>query len=324
MNLYLLFLIFLLLLGAILVYFKLADKFGIIDRPNDRSLHTVHTIRGGGIIFMVAVILHALFFKSFDNWFLTGFLLVSLVSFIDDTRDLPNRIRLAAQFTAIVLLLIGLGMEAFSPLYLLLVLIVAAGALNAYNFMDGINGITGGYSLIALITLFYINNTLHILADDSFFYVIILALLIFNFFNFRKKAICFAGDVGSISMAYIIIALILKAIFQTGNLMYVMLLAVYGVDSVLTIVHRIWLRENIFRAHRIHLFQVIVSNGGVSHLKMSSIYMLIQLMVNAVIISIFDFEAITQVLISGSILFALALAYFLVKRHYYLKVARNN
>jgi len=85
----------------------------------------------------------------------------------------------------------------------LVALIVCVGIINAYNFMDGINGITGGYSLSVLLPLIYLNTTDNFISQD-YLYVVGMSLLVFCFFNFRKKAKCFAGDVGSISIAFIL------------------------------------------------------------------------------------------------------------------------
>lgn len=284
-----------------LAYLRLANHFNIIDRPNERSSHTRVTIRGGGIIFVVAVILWWLMHGFHLPWFFTGFLLISVVSFIDDLGHVPNRVRIAAQFLAVVLLLLEINSTNSFPLVgaltnqtsvvgvstdhllLLLSLPVILGFINAYNFMDGINGITVVNSLVTIGTIAYLNHTLTLIDPELLSYSMI-GLLIFGFFNFRQKAACFAGDVGAVSMAFLITLLMVMLIMQTGNFYYLALVFVYGIDSVGTIIERLIKRENIFEAHRSHLYQLMANQSGMPHLVVSSIYGLVQLVVNVLII----------------------------------------
>ncbi|MEQ9219033.1 MAG: UDP-GlcNAc--UDP-phosphate GlcNAc-1-phosphate transferase [Cyclobacteriaceae bacterium] len=286
-------------------YLKVADHFNIIDRPNERSSHTRVTIRGGGIIFVIAVVIWW-FLHGFQlPWFFTGFLLISVVSFIDDLGHVPNRVRIVTQFLAVVLLLLELSSTNSFPLVgaltnqtsmvgvstdhnlsvllLLLSLPVILGFINAYNFMDGINGITVVNSLVTIGTIAYLNHTLPLIDPDLLSYSMI-GLLIFGFFNFRRKAACFAGDVGAVSMAFLITLLMVMLILQTGKFYYLALVFVYGIDSVGTIIERLIKRENIFEAHRSHLYQLMANQSGMPHLVVSSIYGLVQLVVNALII----------------------------------------
>ena len=279
-------------------YLKVANHFNIIDRPNERSSHTNVTIRGGGIIFVVAIVAWW-FLHGFQlPWFFVGFLLISVVSFIDDLGHVPNKVRIAAQFLAIVLLLLELNSSIPTPLvgaptnqssnypyllWLLLSLPVILGFINAYNFMDGINGITVVNSLVTIGTIAYLNHTVY-LADPNLFSFTMMALLIFGFFNFRRKAACFAGDVGAVSMAFLITMLLVMLIVHTGNFYYMALVFVYGVDSVGTIIERLVKRENIFDAHRSHLYQLMANQSGIPHLMVSSVYGLVQLAVNVLII----------------------------------------
>lgn len=305
--------IFILLTLLMLAYLRLANHFNIIDKPNERSSHTRVTIRGGGIIFVVAIVAWW-FLHGFQlPWFFAGFLLISVVSFIDDLGHVPNRVRIAAQFLAVVLLLLELNSSiptpqvgAFRPAagpsnlsysisvvgvptdhsYLLLLLLslpVILGFINAYNFMDGINGITVVNSLVIIGTIAYLNHTVN-LVDPNLFSFTMMALLIFGFFNFRRRAACFAGDVGAVSMAFLITLLLIMLIMHTGNFYYLAFVFVYGVDSVGTIIERLIKRENIFEAHRSHLYQLMANQSGIPHLMVSSIYGLVQLAVNLLLI----------------------------------------
>jgi len=297
-----------------LIYFRVAEHFSIIDKPNARSLHSDITIRGGGIIFLVSVLFYFIYSKFQYPVFILGLSAVTIISFLDDIFTLPNRYRLPFQFLAIILILFEIHFF-FNPLWLCGgVLIVCVGIINAYNFMDGINGITGGYSTIVVGALWFVNNYHLKFIENDFLTFTISGLMVFNYFNFRTKALCFAGDVGSISIAVIIVFLLLKLITMDKNLIYILFLGVYGVDSILTIIHRIILKENIFKAHRLHLFQVIVHTLKIPHLVMSSIYLLIQSLICCVVIFNLRYPLSTQLITGLIIIFILILSYVIIKR----------
>lgn len=274
---------------SMLVYFKIADKYNIIDKPNHRSAHTQITLRGGGIIFPIAFIIFCIFNynEAIQNYwsFGLGLLAICGISFIDDVKTLSNKIRLSVHLLAVILLLYFTGAFELMPFWawpMLFVIII--GTLNAYNFMDGINGMTGVYSLITLGSLAYINKDIVEFTDQNFIYYPILASLVFLFFNFRKKAKCFAGDVGSMGIGFWIIGLITLLIMKTGEYKYILLLSVYGMEVVLTIMERLSLKENIFEAHRRHLYQLFANEKKVSHLVISGVYAIIQVIVNIFLI----------------------------------------
>ncbi len=226
-----------------LIYFRIADRCNIIDKPNERSSHSRITLRGGGVIFYLGALAYFVTNGFIYPWFMLGLTLISLISFVDDVRSVSQRTRLLLHFTAMGPLFYQWGLFAFPWWWLLIALIVCTGIINAYNFMDGINGITGGYSLVVLGFLAYINHQMITFVDPVFIYVMLIAVVIFNFFNFRKNARCFAGDVGSVSMAFIVVFLIGKLMILTQDLSWIILLVVYGVDSVFTILHRLMLKE---------------------------------------------------------------------------------
>ena len=296
------------------LYFFIAERFKIIDKPNERSLHLKITIRGGGIIFLISSILYFIDSGFQFPVFILGLSAITTVSFLDDIFTLPNRYRLPFQFLAIILILLELHFFTNSIWICVVVVIIGVGIINAYNFMDGINGITGGYSTVIIGFLWFINNYHVKFIENDFLIFTISGLMVFNYFNFRTKARCFAGDVGSISIAVIILFLLLKLIFQEQNLIYILFLSVYGVDSVLTIIHRLFLKENIFKAHRLHLFQVIVHNLKVPHLLMASIYMLIQGVICCIVIFSLRYSIITQLINGVSIMVLLVTLYIITKR----------
>lgn len=313
--------IFLMLVLLELAYFRVADRFNIIDKPNLRSSHKTIVLRGGGIIFLFGIWLYAAFFGFDYLWFILGLSLIGLVSFIDDIHSLPDSVRLVAQFAAMFLMFYQLDILNWHDWWMVLIaLIVCVGIINAYNFMDGINGITGGYSIAVLLPLIYLNASDDFISQD-YLYVVGLSLLVFCFFNFRKKAKCFAGDVGSISIAFILLFALGKLILLTGDLSYLTLLAVYGTDAVLTICHRIQLHENLGEAHRKHAYQLMANELKMPHVLVSSIYMTLQLAISFGLI----FIPINHYLYMGIVIFILAAAYLIfMKRNYHLHEAYLN
>jgi UDP-N-acetylmuramyl pentapeptide phosphotransferase/UDP-N-acetylglucosamine-1-phosphate transferase len=266
----------------LLFYFRLAVQFKIIDKPNHRSSHSRITIRGAGIIFPIAFLLQALFSGFEYPLFTSGLLLISLVSFYDDLRPLSNKIRLLTHLFAVSLLFMQTDLLTYPVWIIILVYILVIGTINAYNFMDGINGINGAYSLITILSLYLINKD-NSFVQSEWLIITALSLLVFNFFNFRKKAKCFAGDVGSVSMAFIIIFFLLQLILKTEDLKYIGFLLVYGIDSISTILFRLIRKENIFEAHRTHFYQYLTNVKSLPHLVVSALYMIVQLIVNLLI-----------------------------------------
>ena len=304
-----------LLFVTLLAYFRIADKYNIIDKPNQRSSHTTITLRGGGVIFPVAMILYALFFQITQPsasflYLLAGMLAISVVSFWDDVSSLPNKVRILIHLLSVTALLYAVQAFSLLPVWaVVLSYIVIIGTINAYNFMDGINGITGVYSLVILLSCLYFNEYIKQVTDSPYILTAALACIVFLFFNFRKKAKCFAGDVGSVSIGFWIISILLMIIIATGDAKYVFFLAVYGVDAVLTIMHRLILRQNIFEAHRLHFYQILANERKVSHLVVSSAYGILQLLVNAVIL----FTAFNFIVTGLLVCVPLALIYILAK-----------
>ncbi|WP_296122470.1 glycosyltransferase family 4 protein [uncultured Bacteroides sp.] len=270
-----------LLFIAELFYFKIADRCNIIDKPNERSSHTSITLRGGGVIFYFGALAYFLTSGFEYPWFMLALTLVTFISFVDDVRSTSQKVRLLFHFSAMVMMFYQWGLFSLSWWWIIIALIVCTGIINAYNFMDGINGITGGYSLVILAALAYVNKEVVPFVEEGFIYTVVCSVLVFFFFNFRKKAKCFAGDVGSVGIAFILLFLIGRLIIKTGDFSWIVLLAVYGVDSVLTIIHRLMLHENIGLPHRKHLYQIMANELKIPHVVVSSTYMAVQAVIIA-------------------------------------------
>ncbi len=294
-------------------YFRIAQKYKIVDKPNERSLHDEVIVRGGGIIFALSIFMYFVYSNYQYTFFFLGFLSVTIISFLDDIFTLPNRYRFPFQFLAVCSILAEIDFF-LNPFWLcVIIIIMGVGIINAYNFMDGINGITGGYSTIVIGALLFVNNFHLKFIENEFLLFVLSGLIVFNYFNFRTKAKCFAGDVGSISMAVIIFFLLMKLIIKDHNPVYIFFLSVYGVDSVLTIIHRIILRENIFKAHRIHLFQVLVHSLKLPHLVMSIMYMTLQIIICIIIIMNLKNSVDAQLITGFSVVILLSLLYIIIK-----------
>jgi UDP-GlcNAc:undecaprenyl-phosphate GlcNAc-1-phosphate transferase len=295
------------------LYFRIATRIKIIDIPNERSSHTKPTIRGGGIIIPLSILLLPLFSEDANIYLIGAIILSGAIAFFDDLISLSPVIRLLGYIGSIILAFYGLEIISLPTFYLIFILIVVAGVLNAFNFMDGINGITALYSIIALGTLIYLNNFL-IFIDQQFLALSFCATVVFAYYNVRKKARCFAGDVGAVSIAMIIVIGVISLIRSSNEFTYILFLAVYGVDSVLTIIHRLLKKENIFQAHRSHLYQYLTNQKGFSHLKVAAIYAGVQLFINIFIIASTEYNWFNWYMMYVIVLLPLGILYIVIKR----------
>lgn len=312
-------LVFAVLLVLELVYFRIADRFNIIDRPNERSSHSTVVLRGGGIIFMIGVWVWSLLWGFPYPWFLVGLTLVAGVSFVDDIHSLPDSVRLMAQFAAALMAFHELGILHWSMWWMVPVsLVVYVGATNVINFMDGINGITAGYSLSVLVPLALVNAG-HAYVPQSLVLSTIVAVLVFCLFNFRPKgkARCFAGDVGSVGIAFILLFLLGSVIMKTGDITWLVFLLVYGVDGCLTIVHRVMLHENLGQAHRKHAYQIMANELGLGHVKVTLLYMLLQALVSLGFIYVCSVTAVAHWMYFLGASAMLSIAYIVFMKRYY-------
>ena len=320
MNAYLTYgIIFVILLALELCYFKVADHVKIIDKPSERSSHSTIVLRGGGIIFLIGVWIWSAFFGFQYSWFLAGLTLVAGISFVDDIHSLPDSVRLVAQFAAAAMAFYQLGILHWSMWWIiLLALIVYVGATNVINFMDGINGITTGYSLAVLVPLALVNMD-GVFVEQSLIISTILSSLVFCIFNFRPKgkAKCFAGDVGSIGIAFIILFLLGNVMIKTTDITWLIFLLVYGVDGCLTIVHRIMLHENLGEAHRKHAYQIMANELKVGHVKVALLYTVMQLVISLGFIYLCPDTVFAHWLYMVTTLVVLVIAYILFMKKYY-------
>lgn len=304
---------------AELLYFRIADHFNIIDKPNQRSSHTSIVLRGGGIIFTIALWIWSIWYGFQYPWLLAGVTLAAGVSFVDDIHSLPDSLRLVVQFTAMFLVFQEIGLLHWDMWWIIpIALIAAVGGTNIFNFMDGVNGITAGYSLAMLIPITLVNRNMAFV-EESYLIVAIVGVLVFSLFNFRPrgKAKCFAGDVGSIGMALILVFCLGRLMLATKDVTYIVFFLIYGVDGTLTICHRIMLHENLGEAHRKHAFQLMANELKMSHVTVSLLYMGMQLAVSLGFIYLCPNTILAHwiYLVCAAVVFGLA--YILFKMKYY-------
>ncbi|MFV8327782.1 UDP-GlcNAc--UDP-phosphate GlcNAc-1-phosphate transferase [Flavobacterium sp. ZS1P14] len=308
-----------LLVGIELIYFKIADKYNIIDKPNSRSSHTSVTLRGGGIIFPIAISLA--FFLGYVSWSIAlAVVLVAVVSFIDDIKPLSQLPRFVSHVIAVGLVFYELHLF-FEPIWLLpIVFVLLIGWVNAFNFMDGINGITVLYALTAIVSFSFLSINK---ASLPLLITMGLSCFAFGIFNVRKKAKTFAGDVGSISMALFLGYFMIKTIIDSGQFGYILFFSVYGIDAIITIVNRLLKKENIFQPHRSHLYQYLANEMGYSHILVSLIYAGFQVGINGFIIYM-DIKGYLTLFFIGGFLLVLTFIYLLVRKFVIRKMILRN
>jgi len=310
---------FIILLVLASGYFKIAEFYQIQDKPNERSSHHKSTLLGGGLLFYFALLLYS-FFHGFNYpWLIIGATVLATVSFIDDVRPLSPRLRLIIHFVSLFILFIDLNLYEQSVLVVILLIFFGVGMLNAYNFMDGLNGMMGFTSMLVLMGMMYINSFLVAFVDINLLYSLLIGVVIFNFLNFRTNAFCFSGDVGAFTLGLIMIFLLYKLIDVSGNIAWIALLAVFGVDTVLTIIHRICLGENITQPHRKHLFQILANELKIPHLYISAGYGLVQ---GLVIVGLIVLEEYSMIFAVASVFF-LSIFYILLKQKYFYLHGKN-
>jgi UDP-GlcNAc:undecaprenyl-phosphate GlcNAc-1-phosphate transferase len=293
-------------------YIKVSQYYKILDLPNERSSHQIPTIRGGGIVFVIAAFLYFSTNNFPFPYLISAVFLAGIISFWDDVRSLPNKLRFLFHLVSMLLVFYQLDLfQLLSPIYIVFSLIIFIGIINAYNFMDGINGITALYSL-SIIVPFYLTETDELISKLELY--ILLAIVVFSIFNIRKKALVFAGDVGSIAMSILIVFLLITRIIETNNFSLIGCLIIYGVDTIYTLMFRLYKRENIFQAHRQHLYQYLTNEGKFSHLVIAFTYAFLQIIINFYLLN----QAINW-LSFGLLVLILSIVYWTIKMKYIAK-----
>jgi len=276
--------------GMVLLYIMIAKKLQLTDVPSARSSHRDITITGAGFIFPIAFFLPLALTGEFIHYRSTiaGLLLISLVSFADDLKSVHPVIRVTVQVIAVSLLLWQTGgLFKMKTWQIVPGFILVVGIINSYNFMDGINGMNALYSLsmMGILAIIRLSGILFLPVPEVF-YSLIAALLAFSLFNVRKKALCFSGDVGSISIAYIVSLMIIQVMIATDSAIWILLFGVYGLDSVGTIVLRLIRGEKVWMPHRTHFYQYLVNERKWPHVRVSALYAVMQFVLSIILYTI--------------------------------------
>lgn len=267
------------------VYIRLARKFRWLDIPNERSSHNRPTLLSAGWIILLTMVIGSMILELKAPLILIALSIGGITGFIDDRIHLNASIRALFYGIALLILLYILSQMNLlqSGLWLLIILPVGLGTVNAYNFMDGINGITVLYSILFLLT-YSILPAIETTSIQPLIHSALIGCVVFSVLNLRPKAIAFMGDIGSVSLGLLIVFLLLHAILQSGSIVYLMMVLVYGIDTVITIAERLLRRQNIFSAHRQHLYQQLCIQLNWSHLRTALIFASIQLLINLIMV----------------------------------------
>lgn len=282
---------------------KFAYKCSLIDIPGDRSSHEIPIPKGGGIGILAAFALASLVLKIPLGFWLSAAIL-ALISLYGDRSELSPKFRVTVQFIATISFLLTSSSLILAPyhsllpflLWLLFLTIFIVGTANFYNFMDGINGIaaiTGivGFGLLALYSF---------LSDmDNLFVVlsICISLSCLGFLPFNMpKAKVFIGDVGSILLGFVFAGIVV--VLSKGFLDFICFtsfLFPFYADEFTTMAVRIRDGENLLRAHRRHLYQLLANELGIPHWKVSGMYGVLQLAVGVSILLVKDMGSIAVI-----------------------------
>jgi UDP-GlcNAc:undecaprenyl-phosphate/decaprenyl-phosphate GlcNAc-1-phosphate transferase len=296
---------------SLLGYFYLARRFRIMDKPNLRSSHTTPTIRGAGVVFFVSLLVWAVGNAWQYPYMIGGAFAIAFVSFLDDLRPQPSWIRIIVQIGALLLMLNQIPSQFELEWFkILAIIVISIGATNAFNFMDGINGITGIYSLVTLATLYFVNQNFIVFTSENLLLIIAWSVIVFLFFNFRVKAYCFAGDVGSVTISFLLLFFLLQLVYATQYYGWFILFGIYGIETVVTIFYRLLAGENIFLAHRSHLYQLLSNELRFSHRNVSLIYGFSQLILNILVLYYFHYPSFAQAL---AIMLTVSILHILVR-----------
>ncbi len=305
------------------IYYKWAQKNQIVDTPNERSSHTHQPVRGMGIIFPIIFSIFSVItwlnakpvtsplidLQNIGPMFIgSGVLIAGITGFIDDRIDLRSYVRLPLYTLSVVVSLFPMIAVNINIWWFVVLTVVIVGVINTYNFMDGINGITGFYSsvlLLSAITLLLLNDQQFLLSYqlETSALITLAYLISFGIFNYRNKALAFLGDSGSVSIGLFVCILLVWNGYRFQRWDVLVLLLVYGVDSVGTIIIRLIRKENIFKAHRSHFYQDLVHVKGIQHLQVAFLYAFLQAIINA--LYVYYFEAINQVFVITLVLLSI-------------------
>lgn len=273
----------------------------VMDVPNARSNHGRPTTRGGGIAIMISILLGTVFLTFFKQRFdLAALVMVVFalggVSLIDDIRTLPTTLRFISHILAALVLLAlldwpaveielysGYSFQITAPVGWMLIVLWLVGYTNAFNFMDGINGIAAGQAAITAIgtaLLAQLGGVDPWGLPVLFGFIVAGSALGFLPHNF-PKARMFMGDVGSTSLGLTLASMAIWIALKGGEKLMIPLVLLHAnflLDTSATLLRRIWRGEKWYEAHREHFYQRLVRSGK-SHAFVTNWEMALQALV---------------------------------------------
>ena len=279
---------------------ELLLRFGVVDWPNARSSHSHPTVRGGGVaILLSVVVVGAVGLPLSASSCVLGTMLLlavvlGIVAFIDDLRCLPAAFRFACHAVSAAGLLVALhltqpneGMARFLFVAALAFMWVT-GYTNAFNFMDGINGLATAQALIGGVGTALLGGlSLGEFSSPPVLFSLVIAGAALGFLplNF-PKARMFMGDVGSVPLGFLLSGVVLWVAKIAGWWLLVPLTLVHAnfvLDTGITLFRRIARGERWYEPHREHFYQRLV-RAGRSHTFATGCEMALQAIVLALMV----------------------------------------
>lgn len=266
-----LFLIFIVALVLIKLIIKNALKLGLVDVPNERSMHTRHHPRGAGIgIFLAVAVVEPFFnFTLLLDHYLTclAVLSVFVVGVLDDHQDTsPNTKFFVMAFAALLVYFDGIYVSSLGNLFgfdvtlgwlaLPFTVFAIVGFTNALNLIDGLDGLAGSVSIVILSTLFIIgydnDDTFMMMLSGSF----VAALFAFMVYNWNPASI-FMGDSGSLVLGFVIGLLVIKSASYIHPVTVLFIIAVPLMDTIIVMLRRKRQGQSMFTADKTHLHHIL-------------------------------------------------------------------
>jgi UDP-N-acetylmuramyl pentapeptide phosphotransferase/UDP-N-acetylglucosamine-1-phosphate transferase len=274
--------------GSLLI--RLAHQRGILDHPNERSSHSIPTPRGGGAPIVILVTLGSIAaWSMYANaisprrgaLLVAAALVLATISALDDVRHVASGLRALVHLGAAAAVLLALGPLTFRlpgigvliPLAAALVTAVwIVGLTNAYNFMDGIDGIAAAQAVIGGAGWAAVALSVNDAFTAAIALLVAATALGFLLHNWSPPSI-FMGDVGSafLGFTFATLPLIWHGDRARAPVIAFLLVWPFVLDSAFTFLRRLRKRERVFEAHRSHVYQRLCATGW-SHARVTTLY----------------------------------------------------
>ena len=289
-------------------------KYRLGPAVSPRSMHRQFTPTGGGIVWVVAALIGIVILWNWaqtGTWiFFFGIIFLAIISYIDDIHPLPPVPRLISQIIVMTLTFKQLFYPQAIDIYLI-VIFCGVGIINAINFLDGICGMLALYGIVITGSLIYALS-LHSTPSTEYFLPLLIIVLIgqaiFAVFNLRDTV--FAGDLGSITLGYILVSATITLILATRDGSYIVFFSVCIFDTGLTTLHRLFSGYSILQPHRTNIYQLLTIQYKLPQVVVSIIYALLQMLINALFFLIPPTQHWTYFLLIATLL---TITYFFVR-----------